>query len=732
MLHTGAIETGVGPALSQLCVALEKCLFFGADASTPDFWLLLGQDCNDDDPALAAACSAPCDFGIGRQEDGDSTGGDSSPETTPGESHGACKGTPESLTSTICRLTRVQTGHARCRAWVRGLLSAGSTTVERELRRAAEVAAKHGITRPMAADITGGENDKALSVTASTGGSGCEKAEYAGAGLIGGGGDSSPTEDQFDGSESVHGAGRGGGDRPVPPMDRHDHSSVPPPSGALPLWLRPGLQGASILDDVCRFMGEFSRRLEEKGLSIRPSLDHAWLGQENIAAVTTYTWPSFPRERLRCNVKGAGLSSANGSYSPSELDEGESGDNSLTLVGPNGCQICRQVRAAVGYDTPAEKSVPPREVALGRGLEIAGEEVKRTVVEETRVLTTATAPAVAQALAAQIWCLIVPAESGLDKRSAYYSLGDGTLPPSRGWRATDAAEMPAPVLAFATHSDGDLDGSGRGGESAALTVGEEETREASFDPAVPVARDYINDIEPVGSAAVGPSGVDEMVSSIAAAIETSVETEAGGENLGGALSAGQSRRRRKRRRSPEVLPMCVVEEGAAAVSAEDRHANGFVEIDCLKTGSIGGSCGGSGGVRSIGYSAPDDETRQVCDRSVDAGTYTTDASLHADGDEAVAAFKAEKWVLPAPSGKLLLRAERTKELLRRTREVSASKVYSLRTKYGCDKNRHSEYPRMKQQSVEYGNRDQNLILCATFVKSFDGGKKRSLQTLTRA
>ena len=715
MLHSGAIETGVGPALSKLCVALEKCLFFGADASTPDFWLLLGQDCDDDDPALAAACGTPCDFGIGRQEDGDTTfGGDSSPttETTSDEAPGACEGAPESLSSTICRLTRVQTGHARCRAWVRGLLSADSTTVEGELRRAAEVAAKHDVTRPTTADITGGENDEALSVTASTGGSGCEKAECAGAGLSGGGGTSSPTQDQLDGIESVHDAGRGGDGRSVPPMDRHDHSSVPPPSGALPLWLRPGLQGASILDDVCRFMGEFSRRLEEKGLSIRPSLDHAWLGQENIAAVTTYTWPSFPRERLRCYVRGAGLSLANGSYSPSELDKGESGDSSLTLVGPNGCQICRQVRAAVGYDTPAEKSLPPREVALGRGLEVAGEEVKRTVVEETsRVLTTATAPTVAQAPAAQVWCLVVPAESGLDKRSAYFSLGDGTLPPCRGWRATDAAEMPAPVLGFATHNDGDLDGNGRGGESVVPTFGREKTREASFDPAVPVGMGDIDDIDPVGSAAVGPSGVNEMVSSMAAVIETSVETEAGGGNLGGVLSAGQSRRRRKRRRCPEVLPMCAVEKGAAAVTAEDRYANGFVKIGCLETGGIGGSCGGSGGVLSIGYNPPDGETRQVCDRCVGAGTYTTDADLNVNGDEAVAAFKAEKWVLPAPSGELLLRAERTRELLRRTREVSAWKVYSQRSIVVTRTGKVNKYPRMKQQSVEYVNKDKPFPVC---------------------
>lgn len=683
VLHTGAVETGVGPALSQLCVALEKCLFFGAGASTPDFWWVLQQACDDDDAALATACDTPGDFGIGRREDGDTTFGGHSPpptRTTPDEAPGACEGTPESLTSAICRLTRLHTGHARCRAWARGLLSADSTTVEGELRRAAEVAAKHGITRPTATDVMGGENGKALSVTASTGDSVYEKAECAGAGLSGGGGANSPTEDRLDGSASVNDADGGDGGsrtapitRAAPPIDGPDHPLVSPPSDALPLWLRPGLQGASILDDLCRFMGDFSRRLEERGLSIRPSLDHAWLGQENIAAVTTYTWPRFPRERLRCYVRGAGLSLANGSYSPSELDEGESG-GSLTLLGPNGCQICRQTHAAVGYDAPAATSVSPREVAPARGREVGGEEVKRTVVEETsRVLeesrTTATAPVVAQAPAAQIWCLIVPAESGLDKRSAYYSLGDGTLPPSRGWRASDAAEVPAPVLGFATHSDGDLDGSRRGGESAALIVGEEETREALFDPAVPVARD---DIDPVGSAAMCPTGVDEMVSGTTAAIETSVETEAGGGNLGDVLSAGQSRRRRKRRRSPELSAVCEFEEGPAAVTAKDRHANGFVEIGCLATGGIGGSCGDSGG-------APNGEARQECERFVGAGTCTTDASLHVDGDEAVAIFKAEKWALPAPSGELLLRAERTRELLRRTREVSACRVYSLRT-----------------------------------------------------
>ncbi|CAM9788657.1 unnamed protein product [Laminaria digitata] len=508
-----------------------------------------------------------------------------------------------------------------------------------------------------------------------------DQTEHAGAELSNGGGTSSPIDGQLDGSEPVPGAAGGGGDGgrialaagAVPPIDRQDHPSMPPPSGALPLWLRPGLQGASILDDICRFMGEFSGRLEERGLSIRPSLDHAWLDQENIAAVTTYTWPRFPQERLRCYVRGAGLSLANGTYSPSELDEGESGA-SLTLVGPNGCQICQQVRAAVGYDAPAAKSVSPRDFARVKGVAVAGREIEQKVVgeasrvpEESR--TAATAPVVPQAPAAQLWCLLVPAESGPDMRSAYYSLGDGALPPSRGWRATDADEMPAPVLGFATHSDGDLDGGGRGGESATLTVGEGETTEALFDPAVPVARD---DMDPVTIAAAGLSGADEMASSTPAAIETPLEAETGGGNFVSALSTERSRRRRKRRRSPELAAECAFEEGAADVAAEDRHANGFVKVDCLEAGDVGGSCGDSGGVLGLRSNAPDIETRLDSDRFVGAGTCSTEADLHVDGDEAVAAFKAEKWALPAPSGKLLLRAERTRELLRRTREGRAS------------------------------------------------------------
>lgn len=701
MLHTGAVEAGVGPALSQLCIALEKCLFFGADDSTPDFWWVLRQACDDDDQALAAACDAPRGLGSGRREGDDTTfGGHSSPTTrsAPDDALAACERTPEALTSIVCRLTRVHTGHARCRAWARGLLGLDGTSVEGELRRAAEVAAKHGITRPVVADMIGGEDEQALSVTTSMGEATCEQTECAGAGLPNDGGTSSPTDDQLDVSESSPNDGGGGADesriapaaRGVPPIDRHDRPSIQPPSGALPLWLRPGLQGASILDDVCRFIGEFSGRLEEKGLSIRPSLDHAWLGQENIAAVTTYTWPRFPRERLRCYVRGAGLSLANGTYSPVELDEGESG-GSLMLVGPNGCQICRQVRAAVGYDAPVAKS------ALARDFGVAGDEIKQTVVgQASRVLeesrTAVTALEVVQAPTAQLWCLFVPSESALGKRNAYYSLGDGTLPPSRGWRAMDAVEMPAPVLGFATHSDGDLDGSGRGGENETPAIGEEETSEVVFNPAVPVAG---SDVEPAGNAAAGLSGVGEMVSSTPAATETSVENEAGGGNLGGALSAGQSRRRRKRRRSPELTAVCAIEEGAAVVAAGDRHPNGFVEIDCLEAGSASGFCGDNGGVLGPQSNAPDDEPRQASDRFVDAGTCSTGKGLHVDGDEDIAAFKAEGWALPAPSGELLLRAERTRELLRRTREVSAWEFDSLRTKYRHVKNRHGTYPRLK-------------------------------------
>lgn len=686
VLHTGAVETGVGPALSQLCIALEKCLFFGADDSTPDFWWAIRQACDEDDPALAAACDAPGGLGSERREGDDTTCGglnSSTTWTTPDDALAACEGKAEALTSIVCRLTHVYTGHARCRAWARGLLGLDGTSVERELRRAAEVAAKHGITRQVVADMISGENEQALSVTASMGDSTCEQTECAGVGLSNDGGTSSLTDDQFDVKESVP-DGRSGRDgskiasavRGVPCIDKHDHHSTQQTPGALPVWLRPGLQGASILDGVCKLMGEFSGRLKEKGLSVRPSLDHAWLGQENIAAVTTYSWPRFPRERLRCYVRGAGLSLANGTYSPVELDEGESG-GSLALVGPNGCQIYRQVHAAVGYDAPVAKS------ALARNVGVAGEENKRAVVGEASCVldesrTAATAPEVVPAPTAQLWCLFVPSESALDKRSAYYSLGDGTLPPSRGWRAADMAEMPAPVLGFATHSDGDLNGSGRDGENEALAIEEEQTCETKFNPAVQLAKD---NMETAGYTAADPSGDGGVVSSTAAAIESSMEMEVGGGNLGRAPSTGQSRRRRKRRRPPEVTAVCVVEEDTAAVAAGDQHPNDFVEISCQEAASVNTSCSDNWGALGLRSNAPDDEPCQARDRLVNAGTCSTGAGLHVDGDEDIAAFKAERWTLPAPSGELLLRAERTKELLRRTREVRAWEFDSLRTKY---------------------------------------------------
>lgn len=716
ILHTGAAEKKHGLALSQLCVAFEKCLFFGAEGSMPDFWWVLGWSSGG---TTASGGGDGGDFDYlsidGHEQGADEEGGVSGvSETNP----------LEPLAATVNRLTRVHTGHARCRAWARGLLGLDGASAERELRRAAASVAQL-VTRAAADELAlhtkteDGETGELQGVdtispskeeTRANGSANLSDPDGRGGGGAGGGGAGS--------SNILHAppAAATAADRgSVVPANENDDDcpSFPPSpsttSSLLPLWLRPDPKGASILDDVCRSLVEFSGRLEERGLSVRPSLDHAWLDQENLAAATTYTWPSFRRARLRCYVRGAGLLSVNGEYLPAETNDGEGEDedtgdrngtdfHGLTLVGPNGCKICCQACAtAVGGNTaipiaaiggttatptlPKEataKQPGGRSVANGDDSRVEMKSEDAHVLVETE--TTTTAPALV-APTFKLWCLLVPstaASSGLvAMRSAYFCLGDGPLPPSRGWRSTDTVEAPAPVLGFATQADdGGIvgAGSGHGGDEHQAQTGEEEEAgaTASFRPAVPPI-DGNNDVGPVmiadGCSAL--SGVIEMESSTVVAAPSSVEVEAlhGGETAVGSAAVawnGQFTRRRKRRRPPEriggVAPTVGRGSTKSVVVENDDPAQGGVWSaygDCRGGGGI--DCGSRGGREGGDTNA----TGGCCNASAD-----DDRGADREGDnEAVATFKAERWRLPAPSGELLARVEGARELLQRTIQV---------------------------------------------------------------
>lgn len=730
VLHTGAPEKEVGPALSHLCVALEKCLFFGAEGSMPDFWWVLGRSCE----GMAASGGGDCGEGLdGSSFDGQGRGADDSsrrPEDRGGVYSVSETKPPDSLAATVYRLTRVHTGHARCRAWARGLLGMDSASAEGELRRAAasvvqlvttrtatgelalqpktedrETGAAHGAgtVSPSKKEIL--TNGSAIiSVPDSSGGGGGDGA---------GGGPISSNRVRAPAAPASASAATAGGSTVVPANEHGDGCpsfppSPPPPPSLLPLWLRPNPKGASVLDDVCTSLAEFSGRLEERGLSVRPSLDHAWLDHENLAAVTTYTWPRFRRTRLRCYVRGAGLLAANGEYLPAETNDGEGGDedgdsdrsgaggHGLTLVGPKGCKICCQACAttvvekaaipvaAIGDATPifnlregsaksTSRSVPNED----GGTAVAQGE-KPHVPLETQTTTTAPAPA---APIAHLWCLLVPhsaASSGLvAMRNVYSCLGDGPLPPSRGWRSTDTAEAPAPVLGFGTQADdgGILGAVNRheGDERQTQIAGEEEeAATASFRAAVPPSGgDSDVGVVMVAGGSSALSGAIGTESSTVVAASSSVETEAlhgGVKTAESPAVAGQRHftRRRKRRRPPER------KGGAAPTAGRESTKSVVVENGCPAEDGIWdahGDCrrggGGDWGIRD-GRRGGDGNLTSDCNNASTDDERGVDSEAN---DEAVAAFKAERWSLPAPSGELLSRVKRARELLQRAIEV---------------------------------------------------------------
>lgn len=693
VLHLGTAEREVGGALSHLCVALEKCLFFGAEGSMPDFWWVL------DRASEGGAAGGGGSEGLTLDGEGMDAGDGSGAKGGGGGSDiRATKTTPEPLAASVHRLTRVHTGHARCRAWARGLLGMDGASAEAELRNAAA----------SVAHLATATTDEPAP-RAETGDDQHEKVHAAGTALP------SVEDAQVDAiaSESDPDAGGGVGRSvgmnsraaaaaaaavDLPSHERgHDRSfsppSVPPPSSSslLPLWLRSNAKGSSILDDVCRSLVAFSRQLDERGLSIRPSLDHAWLDQESLAAVTTYTWPRFRRARLRCYVRGAGLSAANGEYLPVGTGEGEGGgndggvvcDRGLTLLGPNACKICRKARAAAAVDQK-EEEFPAAVVSdtAANHLEespadkgVSGSAVTNEGIGTAAQATTTMAAAPPEAPVAQLWHLLVPAagSSGIEAtRSAYFCLGDGPLPPSRGWRSTDEAGAPAPILRFATQADDDGGfmgaGSERGGreDRRARVTGEERPEDdtALFRAALP----------PVGVGVVMTEGVSASGTAVEAA-GASAETEVirgGNTSAGPAEAAGRGRykRRRKRRRPAEGI-----EDAAGVIGRESpagdelavpqrRQAKGELLVEnesfLVKNGrgaeARGG--GGEGGGRDpagggCSNASADDDRGAGCE----------------GGDGEVAAFKEERWRLPEPSGELLERVERSRELLQRTIEV---------------------------------------------------------------
>ncbi|CAM9331166.1 unnamed protein product [Ectocarpus sp. 12 AP-2014] len=716
VLHTGMAEGETSLALARLCVALEKCVFFGAEGSMPDFWRVLGGGASE-----GADARSPAAVSSGGDLDGFNGQGNNADVGSGSEEGGDTKTrgdrAPDPLAAVVGRLTRVHTGHARCRAWARGLLGVDGASAASELRKA--VAAAVQLTRNVAdgaAVGTGneGQGDRALNDAIAC---------------------LTPSEEQpVDLSNASHDAnpdtgGGGGGDSPrsgntqsvitVPLVAEeqialsafehvHDAPSFAGPGSAstspsqLPLWLRPGRQGASVVDELCRIVVELSVRLKEREQTVRPSLDHAWLDQENVAAVTTYTWPQFRRTKLRCYVRGAGLSAANGEYLPAERPEdGEGatvygGDSSggncpgLSLIGPNGCNICclhRPAAAAAaeektvipGGDSAAVGAGKPGPTRRDRGA--ANEEDVRATQQAGPPTISAESPTtITPALVAQVWHLLVPAASSpelVSKRSAYYCLGDGPLPPSRGWRSAEATEAPAPVLGFATQEEDDGDVAGAGGirigrEGPNRVKGEEEEADdtaALFRAAVLPPIDDERRVG-VGELAAGGGSTSRGVGLSTVAARASVEAEGllGGESSvadTAAVGSGRLKRRRKRQRPPELVGNAVLRTAEQNFSVLGEVAGRDRGGDC-DDGGVSRGGGGGGGSDVRGGRAPGDDGDGA---PPDCG----------GDDEAVAAFKAERWRLPSPSGELRSRVEKSRELLLRTMEEQRSMLASRRS-----------------------------------------------------
>ena len=651
VLHTDATEAGVGPALSQVFVTLEKCLFFGAKGSAPDFWWVLRR------VGGTNLCSSNAEVTGIRSSGGVTTDGVDQVKATvqPDPGPAAVDGTliretaeakegsvPECLVFTVSELTRVHTGHGRCRAWTRGLLGLDGAVVEKALQRAAGVAAHFvgGLANPSAQEAW---NDGAEGVNGNPGSvvSVRGKVDTHHDGLKSGVNAKQADPDAGGGSSVAS-------DPRVTPADDNRDGSASPPPGNLPLWLRPGPQGVSILEDLCKFCRDFQTRLNERGLSVRPSLDHAWLDQENIAAATTYTWPRFPREELRCSVRGAGLAAANGEYSPVTTEKYEIGRSSLKLVGPNDCQISHR-DYPLGADLIVSPATLSNDLSQKPGDTASDDEGEGTTLDETSSVAAGTGTAMPP-LTARVWCLMAPVGPGQRRRVAYSCLGDGALPPSRGWRAADVTELPSPLLGFATHTDGEMHFSGSENPTAKE---KKEASEAMFGSAVPVVVE--NPALADFTKARGP--VKELDASAAGFASVGMY----GDGLDSAGSAVHPRRRRKRRRPPGRAIVADVDTATKTVGAVFARE---ISFPLAPLGNAPHSASGSSGGATANIAEAGGEREGFC-------TDTLSRNEVNDLDANERRFRAERWTLPAPSGELLLRAERTRELQCQATEVKS-------------------------------------------------------------
>lgn len=772
VLHTGAVETDLGPALAHLCIALEKCLFFGAGGVAPDFWEVLRLAGSDGPPvavtdspgAIAADSGGVSESKIAQRIE--SPEGNDPGLSAQGDAviHHYCSGGIRSnvsgvsdsrqLSDIVSNLTRVHTGHGRCRAWVRGVLGLDNiSSVAMELREAAAVAAeikeKAGQTSTSAAVAAAvadldSRTDDGLSIKVGSSKINVQEEEGVPGMHLGGESATSSNEHpvgcvQPDARDGDWGGGRISvrGSARLKPTGEIDNDCVDKPSSslsdnlsarpdALPLWLRPGIQSKTVLEGICKCLMEFRSRLDERGLSIRLSLDHSWFDNENVAANTIYTWPSFPRDRLRCYVRGAGLGAADGEYVASADHSSDSDDdtgvksNSLVLTGPNGCQICRQVCwTDEEDDLPMVGAETSDAVATATVVAPASADIgESTVVEDTDqggqlvAIGTSEAPperqSTADAMAAvpatkvtaapcvPCWCIMVPIlQPGVERRIAYYCQGDGALPPSRGWRVTEMTDMPAPTLVFGTGNSGGVDYQDVDHQGPLESGGSDHSSEASFKPAVIACE------QEAAAAAVGavshtmiPASAPSIDRDSGSAREVTVlhpraragkepaaadalVREKGPSVRSGVIATATRRlpgRRRKRRRPAETdganrsNPHGELHEEFSASSGRVLRKSSailqdddalFVDGDRgLRPDAVGGSAvmnGGEVGLASGFTGLPS----IVNDDERDEDYETAD----------VAAFKAERWRLPEPSGELLLRAERTRQQALRLAEA---------------------------------------------------------------
>lgn len=735
VLHMGAVENGVGLALANLCVAVEKCLFFGAAGVAPDFWQVLKQAGSEELPSAGAGAGA-CVLdeegniaqGASSRKDGDSdvvAQGDGRIDRPLGTRTSTSAYTTDArLSNIVSGLTRIHTGHGRCRAWARGLLGLDNeSSAGMELRKAAAAAVATREKDRVAASTTGSVgvgshiDDGVVVMT----GASCGSVEKEAC---------EPTRNGHLNGDAHHDASRGGessdSNRAMAqfhtansadnnsifestPGPAADPSPRPLSPHLLPLWLRPGFYATSVLENICICLLEFRGRLDERALSVRLSLDHAWFDQENVTAITIFTWPRFPRDHLRCYVRGAGLTSADGEYAAAADHAGEIGNEngvgttSLVLIGPNGCQIYQVCctddgdESGVAGVSAAAAAVDANATAVGGSDTVGDADGNHDLVaietmgtpSETSADVGVAIPMAAVPVAAPCvvcWCIVVTGEQPMaNKRIAYYCQGDGVLPPSHGWRATDPAEMPAPVLMFGTYNEGGAQGVDH--EGRPKTSGASNMSGASFKPALAAVEQdsaaagavaWTRRSDDVSSVDKSGDSTSQGMAGYSAYVAVGTDTMSVRSRDKTSIAPASVRRipgkRRKRRRPPEAdgaTSFCsnstffrksrIIQDGDA--DHVDSRRDG--ESPSVWSGAVGG--GTSTGNDRVGQGS--------CAACIPV---VSEVGKSNEGEADVAAFMAERWRLPKPDGELLLRAERTRRQLLLLAEVGLYKPLRAR------------------------------------------------------